>query len=207
MRVTVASSTRREKGRACAAVAGSTTSSNGFPTESRCFLKRQLLSRPPRFVNVAITSSVSTWISRSADSLTIGLDASLGDRRRGWLGGGRRGRGTSVGAGRYRRRVGGRWLRWRHHKAPATGRALERRGKSREERAVPCNQAGLKARATPVRRGHRGHIGRRRDRITAGRSKRMALGQAPDRQPATAQCSMTQDRLLRVIGAGREKPA
>ena len=37
-------------------------------------MKRQLLSRPPRFVNVAITSAVSTWISRSADSLTIGLD-------------------------------------------------------------------------------------------------------------------------------------
>ena len=161
MRVTVASSTRREKGRACAAVAGSTTSSNGFPTESRCFLKRQLLSRPPRFVNVAITSSVSTWISRSADSLTIGLD--VASATGGGVGSEGGGEGVELASepARRRRRVGGRWLRWRHHKRPATGRALERRGKSREERAVPCNQAGLKARATPVRRGYRGHIGRR----------------------------------------------
>ena len=57
-RVTVRRRRAGENGSGCPDVAGSTTSSSGSPAESRCFLKRQLLSRPPRFVNVAITSSV-----------------------------------------------------------------------------------------------------------------------------------------------------
>ena len=73
--VAEASSTRSENGNVLPRTGSSTTSSSGSPAESRYSFKRQLLSRAPRFVNIATTCGVldaDVALGRVADQRTRG---------------------------------------------------------------------------------------------------------------------------------------